>query len=110
MCLYERYRPRVHVRVLQGPPDSKLLPLGIRRGDPLALPVRRAADTPYDCIDGVVGLHRILQSLEDQYPAPFSHEESVGTIGEGSRTVRCEGSYLAELDESVACHEGIESP
>ncbi len=93
--------------VLPGALDGALLADGVRRGDALAFAIAAPADAADDRIDFVAVAFGVCQAFEQEDRRAFAHDETVGAVGVGTRTVRAEGADLAEFDKRFGPHVAV---
>ncbi len=105
--LDETDRFRGDAGVLPGALDGALLADRIGRGDAFAFAVTAGAEAADDGVDFVAVAFGIHQTFEQEDRRSLAHDEAVGAIGVGARTVRAESADLAELDERFGPHVAI---
>ncbi|MGC4116636.1 MAG: hypothetical protein QM765_19110 [Myxococcales bacterium] len=88
---------------------ARILSVGVRRGDALALAIGRAADAPDDGVDLVAGLLGVFQPLEHQRHRALAHDEAVGVGVERPAAVGGERADLGELDEGGRTHRAVDA-
>ena len=100
---------RVDAGVLPRPGDRELLPDRVRRGDALALAVRRAADAEDDRVHVVAGLLRIREPFQDEQGTALAHHETVGAGVEGPGSGCRQRTDLAEPHEGAGLHVVVDT-
>ena len=105
--LDECRRGRVEPGRFPGALHGQLLADRVGGGDALALAVAGAGHAADDGINLVTGPLGVFESLQQERPRAFAHDEAIGPVAERARAGRAERADLAELDERRRAHVAV---